>query len=142
MRSGVVWTFCAICRPPAGGGALDRSGPLLVYAGGEAIPTRLLLDTSRYVASEPDPAAASLGLTVGPNPARGPVTVRYTLGAAATVRLRVVDVRGREVWAVDAARSAGAHADRLDTSGLAPGVYAVRLDTPGGGAVRRLVVAR
>jgi hypothetical protein len=69
--------------------------------------------------------------------------VRVDLPEPGRIRLAVLDALGREVAVLlDAERPAGAHAAPLDASRLAPGVYVVRLDSPGGVLTRRLTVAR
>ncbi len=63
--------------------------------------------------------------------------------AAATVRVAVYDVTGREVAVVaDGPLEAGRHALALDASALAPGLYVVRVQSGSEVAVRRVVVAR
>jgi hypothetical protein len=78
-----------------------------------------------------------------PNPSSRAATVRVDLPEPGRIRLAVLDALGREVAVLlDAERPAGAHAAPLDASRLAPGVYVVRLDSPGGVLTRRLTVAR
>ena len=84
---------------------------------------------------------ASFG-AVFPNPTAGSVTLPFTLAADADVRISVVDALGREVLVATDARQAGAQRATLNTSGLAPGVYVVRLDAAGTVRSQRLVVAR
>ena len=84
---------------------------------------------------------ASFG-AVFPNPTAGSVTLPFTLAADADVRISVVDALGREVLVATDARQAGAQRATLNTSGLAPGVYVVRLDVAGTVRSQRLVVAR
>ena len=56
------------------------------------------------------------------------MTVHYRLAAAGAVRLAVYDVLGREVAVLaDAVQPAGEHEALLGRSGLAAGVYLVRL---------------
>jgi hypothetical protein len=92
-----------------------------------------------------------------PNPARSRAVVRYGVPEAIAreggaregeVTLRLYDVLGREVRTVragGAAAEAGRHETRLDVSGLASGVYLLRLsagDAPVPATTRRLTVAR
>lgn len=94
------------------------------------------------VATDDAPVAATLALTVAPNPAAGTARVRFSLDAAADrLRLVVLDALGRRVaeQALDA-RAAGPGEVALDVSRLAPGVYTVRL--LGAGASARLSVVR
>lgn len=78
-----------------------------------------------------------------PNPARGAATLRFDLAAAVDASVRVYDVRGRLV-AAPAARpfAAGRHEVPLDTSGLAAGIYVVRLRTATEAATQKLLVVR
>ena len=96
------------------------------------------------VADEPGAAPAVLSLEApSPNPARGRVSLSYTLPAAGAVRLDVFDILGRLVARLEAAeQAAGIHTLAWDASGVAPGVYVVRLDADGRHLSRRLVVAR
>ena len=85
----------------------------------------------------------ALALAVAPNPAQGRASLRFTLPAAADVRLAVYDALGREVAVLaDAALPAGTHEVALDVGRLAPGVYVARLTTGAETAVRRLTVVR
>jgi len=78
-----------------------------------------------------------------PNPATGLVNLAFSLETAQHARLSVVDVLGRQVALVaDAPAPAGRSAFTLDASGLASGLYLVRLQTPEGVATHRLTVAR
>jgi hypothetical protein len=102
-----------------------------------------------------DPAAApgdaplesALGAP-GPNPARGPVTLPFTLARAQRVRLEVHDIAGRLVWRLaDGAWPAGRHRvrwDGYDAEGhpSPSGLYVVRLVREDGVSRRRLVLAR
>jgi hypothetical protein len=92
-------------------------------------------------AAEDGPAGGALGLSVGPNPAGARGTVRFTLAEAAAVRVEVVDALGRAVRTVDVGpRPAGAGAVAVETGGLAPGVYVVRVVAGAVSASVRLVV--
>jgi hypothetical protein len=80
--------------------------------------------------------AGGIQLSVGPNPARGTVTIRYHLAAPSAARLDIFDVRGRKVGSLDAPGSAGTHEvtwDGLRSNGTpaASGVYWIRLSLPG-----------
>ncbi|MEM1115210.1 MAG: hypothetical protein AAF845_03295 [Bacteroidota bacterium] len=82
-----------------------------------------------------------------PNPARGPVTLRWGLPEAGTAQLRVFDLLGREVAELspEADAASGWHATTWAPP-LASGVYVVRLDAEVGGRTevrtRRMVVVR
>lgn len=84
------------------------------------------------VAAEPGPAPQAADVTVGPNPVRGAARVRYTLAAAADVRVSLADVLGREVAVVaEGPQAAGPHTASVDTRGLAPGVYVAHVVVDG-----------
>jgi hypothetical protein len=94
------------------------------------------------VAPLADPGALALAAP-WPNPARGAVTVRFSLARAARVTWAAHDLLGRRVAHGDHGRlEPGAHAFTLPSGTLAPGVYALQVAA---GAERRgakLVVAR
>ena len=95
------------------------------------------------VAAKAGTIGASSALAAWPNPAAGAAEVRFTLDAAGPARLSVYDALGREVAVLaDGEREAGPHTARLDTAGLAPGVYLVRLATGGAEATTQLTVVR
>ena len=71
-------------------------------------------------------------LSVWPNPAAGPATVRVS-GAAPAARLRLLDVAGRTVGTATASATGEA---TFATAGLPAGVYVVRV----GAATQRLVI--
>jgi len=89
------------------------------------------------VSAEDDPAASPLALTVGTNPARLPVALRYSLPNRTSVRIAVYDIRGRLVrgWSQSGCES-GTHEllwDGRDATGrtVANGVYLARLQVVG-----------
>ena len=143
--TGTAFTFDA--RRPASRG--PASFPMTTSAtdtyavGGVSLVTGF--DAAFVVDAEatPDapPASGALGLDAWPSPARDVLTVRTATGGDAAT-LALVDVLGRVVatQAVDAALDATEH--RIDVSALAPGVYALRLTTPGGTRTRAVVVGR
>ena len=93
---------------------------------------------SEPLASESDAAPA---VRVGPNPSRGAATVWYETASTGPVQVEVFDVVGRRVAVLHSGMlPAGTHEATLPT--LAPGVYVVRLQAPGGHAVVRAAVAR
>jgi glucose/arabinose dehydrogenase len=84
-----------------------------------------------------------------PSPARGPVTLRYRLGAPARVDLRVLDASGRLVRALVAGELRGAPGEDLtwdtrDERGarVPAGLYLVRLEVGGEVHMRRLPLVR
>ena len=112
-------------------------------SGGEIEMKNLFLNTACPSA---EPGAGSGAIELGrpaPNPVAGTTTLRFTLAQPADVRLSVVDALGREVVVLAAApHAAGEHAAELDTSGLTPGLYVVRLAAGDHVASQRVVVAR
>lgn len=81
---------------------------------------------------------------VFPNPALGEVQAQYALGAPQTVTLELIDLLGRRVRSAELGRqTAGAHDVQIDTGGLRPGLYVLRLRGDAGAvATRRVVVMR
>lgn len=78
-----------------------------------------------------------------PNPAKGPTSLRFSLTRPDDIDLVVFDTQGRTVARPARGRfAAGSHAVSLDASALEPGLYFVRLRTPGGSATTRLSVTR
>ncbi len=93
-----------------------------------------------------EPAAARPGLALDgnyPNPFSAETTVRYRLREGGPVRLRVFDMRGREVRTlVDARQAAGAHEARFTAGDLPSGTYLLRLDTAAGRATHPMTLVR
>ena len=108
------------------------------------------------VSAEPEAPGApalgeGLGVRVRPNPSRaGRVAVSWDAAelnpelsaGSGGARVSVVDVRGRVVLSVEAAGGAGGGEAELDTSSLAPGVYAVRVAAGGAVGAAPLTVVR
>ena len=89
------------------------------------------------------PADAPALESASPNPFTSVTTVAFTLPEAGAVRLAVYDVLGREAAVLAAGeRAAGRHEVVFDASGLAAGVYVVRLAVGPFSATRQVVVAR
>jgi len=86
-------------------------------------------------------------LGTAPNPARQRVAVRYGIPQAAAqeageVHLRLYDVLGRRVRSVETTAEAGRYKQRLGVSGLASGVYLLRLTAGGQAVTRKLTVVQ
>ncbi len=78
-----------------------------------------------------------------PNPFTSTTAIRYALPEAASVRLSVYDLLGREVAVlVDERIEAGRHQAIFDASGLAAGVYVYRIQAGAFAAARRVTVLR
>jgi len=86
----------------------------------------------------------AFGLTVAPNPAGSVVNFGVGLPERTSVTLTMYDLAGREVSKLaDGPMDAGDNTLTFDTTTLAAGVYVVRLDAGGFGAVtKRVVVTR
>src|SRR5690606_21628046 len=78
-----------------------------------------------------------------PNPSHAKATLRYQLPEAATTRLTVYDLLGREVWRHEAeGQEAGTHAVAFDARGLASGVYVIRFEAGGTVQTHRMTRVR
>ena len=97
-------------------------------------------------ATAAEDAAGTDGLRVlapRPNPSRGTSEVTVEVGTPQRVRADLFDALGRRVASVyDAAAPAGALALRLVVSGLAPGVYVLRVRGDVATATRTVTVTR
>ena len=107
--------------------------------GSDHAPLGGLVDASLSTPTAAPPAPDALDLQVAPNPVVGRAAVSFSLAAPASVALDLVDAQGRIVRSVAAGpHGSGAHAAPLDVSGLAAGVYVLRLRA--GGAARALPI--
>jgi hypothetical protein len=90
-----------------------------------------------------EPGPGSRIERVAPNPSSGDVTIEYSLPGPARVTLRVLDLEGRELARIDrGVEAAGRHSMSWRGAARRPlpaGVYACRLETVWGVAVRMLV---
>ncbi len=90
----------------------------------------------------PDPDKDSSTATIGalyPNPTRYTTTLPLSLAAASQVIIQISDLSGREISRQKQAFPAGQQALKLDTSGLAAGVYLLRTSVyQSGGASSRV----
>ena len=136
-----AFTLSAPAVPRAPGAPLDLPVHLLQTGGEPRLSLRLMPGVATQVEAEP---ALALRLDAPtPNPARGAASVAFTLPRDARVRVVLVDMLGHDVAvASDGLRSAGRHTVALPVSGLAAGVYAVRLEAGGERRVRRIAVVR
>jgi len=80
---------------------------------------------------------------ISPNPFNPTTTVSFVLPTAGHVRVDVYDIAGRRVRTlVDGSREAGRHEVTLDGSGLASGIYMVRMDSQGVSATKRITLLK
>jgi FlgD Ig-like domain len=108
-----------------------------------------LVDAGGTLSVDPGIGPAGLAFAApSPNPARGSVTLRFTLPRDAGVKLAIYDVGGRRVRAfAPGALSAGEHSlawDLRDESGRAvsPGLYLARLDADGQALTQRIAAVK
>ncbi|CAN5593731.1 hypothetical protein BH23BAC4_BH23BAC4_00900 [soil metagenome] len=105
-------------------------------AGGDVMRVAASFSTLEFVGSvsgEVVPGTTAGGLQVNfPNPFRDATTVVYALERSGNVDLSVYDVLGRRVAQLETShRGVGEHEVRFDASGLASGLYIVRLSVDG-----------
>lgn len=78
-----------------------------------------------------------------PNPFNPGTTIRYDLKTAGQVSIRVYDITGKEVMTLlNGKRSAGRHTVNFNASGLASGVYILRMATPGFVQIRKMTLIK
>ena len=83
----------------------------------------------------------AFGLRVSPNPARGPVTLRYVLPKAAHVRLRLLDVAGRELRQLERGEfPPGERRVQWSARGTPAGIAFLELEVDGERVVQRIAV--
>jgi hypothetical protein len=104
--------------------------------------------TTTGAASSGPSSPLRLGFRIAPNPLARSTRIEYELPNSAWTTLRLYDAAGRTVGSLlETVLPAGRHTvpfEGRDGGGnaLAPGVYFLRLETPGGNAVQKLVIAR
>lgn len=86
--------------------------------------------------------AASLELQVFPNPSAGLFTVAVPEGYAGTVRVRVADLSGKELYRAEQTLDAGSQQLQIDGNAFAPGVYFLRVEQDGAVGNERIIIAR
>ena len=84
----------------------------------------------------------TLSVRIAPNPVAQHATLHLTLPATGPVRVSILDMQGREVTRLtNEVRSAGSH--QLDWSpALAPGLYAIVVDSASERVVHRVTLVR
>ena len=116
----------------------DAEGELYLLATAGAVRK---LVRNPPLADEPPPETAEPLAVVGPNPTGDRALVRFA--AEGPARLTLHDALGRRVAVLYEGAGAGAPREaEVDVSGLAPGVYVVRLEAGGAVEARELTVVR
>ena len=138
--SGADYTSPNADTDPAEPIALIQDAPFVV--GGTLTPVGTMTFARSVPASGEETPGRADGLAVAPNPVRESARVEVSIpGSAASLAL--YDVRGRRVRDLRLAPAAGGTREaRLETNGLAPGVYVLRLVADSEVTARRIVVAR
>jgi hypothetical protein len=108
----------------------------------EQINVEDLLSNDAEPQSEAGKFAASLEMSVFPNPTEDLLTVAYTLTEPVLVSIRVTDLTGKLVQSQTIQGEIGRQKTRVDAGNLSPGIYFVNLSTPTGSISRKFVVAR
>jgi cell wall-associated NlpC family hydrolase len=93
------------------------------------------------------PIRESAITSIAPNPSTGPIRISYALKAAASARVSIHDVQGREMALLASGEaSAGRHqavwSGETDRGPASAGVYYVRMTASGQTFVKRIVLAR
>ena len=93
---------------------------------------------------DPQPSSDALHrVALFPNPARSEVTLRWDVPIPSRITVEVVDLLGRPVAVVvDRVEGVGVHETVWQTSGVAPGVYLVRITSGASTATRVLVLQK
>lgn len=146
---GTAWESAADFEGGGGGGvialAVMDSGDLLVGGAFPGLSGVLSSNIALYQPAVMDASAptASLAqsLVVAPNPTRGAARLTATVPAGAA-EVSVYDALGRHVAVAFEGETSGTLSVPLDLSGLAPGVYVVRLSAGDAVETARFVVAR
>ncbi len=144
LRTATAYAFTVVAAPAGDADAMPEAVALTASAFGPA-PARFVVTIGpRGATAGEDGAAAVFALAApAPNPARGQASLAFSLAEAGPARLSVVDLLGREVAVLaEGEQAAGRHTAAFDVSGLAPGVYVVRLSAGAQTAARRVVVVR
>lgn len=106
-------------------------------------PDRYDACTNISIANEGGPDGTALGLTSAPNPFRSSTTIHFSLEEPADVSLTVFDALGRQVATLaDGPLAAGPHTADWAASGMAPGLYVVRLEAGDALGTLRVLVVR
>ncbi|MFH0765352.1 MAG: C25 family cysteine peptidase [Calditrichota bacterium] len=114
------------------------------YSTGESQPSNMI--SLFWWASAPEEIIPPLdwGLEPAfPNPFNSRAVINYSVPAAGSVKLSLIDVNGREIAVIlNQHQAAGKYQAILDGAKLASGVYLVRMETPDVSRMERLVLIR
>ncbi|PAP75964.1 malectin domain-containing carbohydrate-binding protein [Rubrivirga marina] len=139
VRTQTSYAFQAASRPAL---SEDEVAGLGELADGAAAMDRFVLRIGTVLTDAEAVRALAL-TTIAPNPLSSTARVAFDVPTSGRARVSVVDVRGREVAVlVDGVVEAGRHEAVLDGSGLAAGVYLVRLEADGRVVTRQAAVVR
>ncbi len=144
------------CNPPAGNFRLHVQSPCLAQPCGkmgaydQGCWGNLAISEEMWKGGATESAAdierpAGPPLELVPSPSRASVTIRYSLPERGPASIRIFDVAGRLVHAVDASSSRGELTwDGTDGSGspVAPGAYFVRITAGGTVETKRVTLIR
>ncbi|MCX7731747.1 MAG: S8 family peptidase [candidate division WOR-3 bacterium] len=124
----------------------------VAFVGGNTIASALVNADSaqrwyrHYIGTkEPATPSSPLGsaLTISPNPFTRNLTIRLNLPEPAPVRLTLHDISGRKVAEIyQGTAQPGTGELRWSAKGLNPGVYFIRLQTPGMNTTERAILVR
>jgi choice-of-anchor B domain-containing protein len=139
VRARSSYAFEAPARPALAESAVLGLGEL---ADPSAAADRFVLRIGAALAEAGGVDAVEL-TTIAPNPSSSTARVAFAVPTWGRARVSVVDVRGREVAVVfDGSVEAGRHEAELESSGLAAGVYLIRLEAGGAVVTRHAAVVR
>lgn len=102
----------------------------------------LASETGVSAAPSAGPESFSLGMNF-PNPFNPVTTVPFRVRESGRVTLKIFDALGNEAAVLaDGQYEAGSHTARLDASGLASGIYVVRMEAEGYAASRKIALVK
>ncbi|NJC24937.1 T9SS type A sorting domain-containing protein [Neolewinella antarctica] len=116
----------------------NTSDSLLTGTGGAPVGDRTWMST---ITNTNDPQRSEVAMRSFPNPISSNATLEYTLEQAATVRMELFDLNGRQLRQANLGQqSAGVHSTTLERGNLAPGLYLIRISGNGRSGMLRVTV--